>query len=96
MNPEFSNPTTTVEFDRTADLQWKSGSGSYQAFIPRTVKATFRLNNHSEGPKSVVAELKMRARHFAGRRTNYANRSFQFIFPVEKNREQWFRYDSIE
>ncbi|HEV8132275.1 MAG TPA: hypothetical protein VGQ81_13580 [Acidobacteriota bacterium] len=96
MNPEFLNPITAAEFDRTADLQWKSGSGSYQAFISRTVKAMFRINNHREGPKSVTAELKMRARHFAGKRTNYASRSFQFTLPVEKNREQWFRYDSID
>ncbi|HEY3130977.1 MAG TPA: hypothetical protein VGL91_16100 [Acidobacteriota bacterium] len=95
MNPDFSN-TSNTKFDQTADLQWRSGRGSFQSFIPRTTKAGFQLHPHVEGPKAVTAQLEMQGRRLPGKRTIVARRAFQFTMPVEKNREQLFRYDIID
>ena len=95
MNPDFSN-TSNTKFDQTADLQWRSGSGSFQAFIPRTTKAGFQVHPHTEGPRAVTARLEMQSRRLPGKRNVFARRAFQFTVPVEKNREQLFRYDIVD
>ncbi|MBI3941000.1 MAG: hypothetical protein HY315_09205 [Acidobacteria bacterium] len=91
MDPDFAEPMTGPEFDRTANLQWKSGSGSFQALVSRVIYARFQIDA-APAPRFVVITLQMRGR-LLGRQRTSPTRSFQFTSPVEKNRDQWFRYD---
>ncbi|MBI4456587.1 MAG: hypothetical protein HY644_11900 [Acidobacteria bacterium] len=93
MNPDFSNSMIGSEFDQGASLQWKSGQSSFQAFVSRITKVIFQLDRDPLGPRSLITNLETRGRYPVGTRRNFPTRSFQFTFPVEKNSQQWFRYD---
>ncbi len=95
MNPDFSS-TGNGEGGRAAELQWRSGLGSFQPFVNRTTKAGFQVHPHKEGPKAVTTQLEMQGCRLPGKRAVVARRAFRFTVPVEKNREQLFRYDIVD
>ncbi|MBI2820888.1 MAG: hypothetical protein HYX74_01565 [Acidobacteria bacterium] len=93
MNPNYTGSLSGPDFDQRGNLQWKSGLGSFQPFVSHVSAIGFQLDPAPPAPKFVTAELEVRGRQFVGERLNFPTRSFQFTLQVEKNREQWFRYD---
>lgn len=90
MNPDFLDPMTGADFDRVGNMQWKSGSGSFQPFVSHITRVRFQIE---EGPLPRFVTIKLQMRGRLQKQGGTPQRSFQLTSSVEKNRDQWFRYD---
>lgn len=93
LDPDFAPQMSGAAFDQAANLQWKSGAGNFQPFVTHLTGIQHRLIRGRSGTRSISTTLRMRGRFTGLRRGAVPGRSFVFDFPLEKNREQWFRYD---
>ena len=93
MTPEAAPSSVGADFDRTGNLQWKSGAGSFQPFISHVGTATFSVQSAGGEPVAVQSRLTTRGAFYAGGGGQIPSRSLQFDFPIDRTREQWFRYD---